>query len=103
MSLCFSNTKAEGTITCNRDGVLYTSIPQDGNWTAAVDGKPVQTVLIGDTMVGVLLTEGAHTVTFTYRNSAFDLGWKITLGCAVLLVILYLCYYRPKLKRKTAE
>ena len=92
----FGNTKVEGSILCDRAGVLYTSIPQDGNWSATVDGKPVQTVTIGDAMVGVLLTEGPHKVSFIYRNNAFALGWKVTLVCALLLLILYLHYYRPK-------
>jgi len=99
----FSNTKVEGTILCNRDGVLYTSIPQDGNWTVTVDGSPAQALLVGDTMVGVLLSEGTHNVQFVYRNSSFSLGWKITLACGILLLLLYLKHYRPKLKRGKFE
>ena len=95
----FGSTKVEGTISCNRTGVLYTSIPQDGNWFATVDGKPVQTVLIGGAMTGILLSEGEHTVCFTYQNSAFSLGWKISLGCLILLILLYIRYYKPQLKR----
>ena len=38
----FENTYIEGTINCDRNGILYTSIPQDGNWYATVDGHPVQ-------------------------------------------------------------
>ena len=75
----FRNTLVEGTITCDRDGLLYTSIPQDGNWTVMVDGEPGETVLTGDVMMGVMLTEGTHEVTFRYHNEAFSLGWKISL------------------------
>ena len=95
----FENTHLEGTINCNRDGVLYTSIPYDGNWVAEVDGKPVEAVLIGDCMMGVLLTEGYHTVSFTYRNSAFSLGWKISLVCLVIFLGLYVALYQPKFKK----
>ena len=84
----FSNTKVSGTISCNRDGLLYTSIPQNGNWYAQVDGKEAEIVLTGDAMVGVLLTEGEHEVTFTYHNKAFSFGWKVSLGCAIILVVL---------------
>ena len=99
----FSNTRVEGTIQCDRNGVLYTSIPQDGNWTATVDGQPVQTILVGGAMVGVLLSEGQHTVRFVYENSSFSLGWKVTLCCSILLLALYLIRYRPKLKRGKFE
>ena len=92
----FSNTKISGLIQCNRDGLLYTSIPQNGNWSATVDGKPAEIVLVGDAMVALELTEGYHEIQFTYHNAAFSLGWKISLGAAVLLAVLYFLLYRPK-------
>jgi len=101
--LSFENTHIEGTVNCDRDGVLYTSIPQDGNWTATVDGQPAQIVLIGDAMVGLLLSEGYHEISFTYQNKAFSLGWKISLGCLVVFIGLYLIVYRPKRKRGKYE
>ena len=91
----FSNTRVCGVIECDRDGLLYTSIPQNGNWSVEVDGQAAESVLIGDTMVGVMLTEGTHQVIFTYRNEAFNFGWKISLGCALALVLLALIT-RPK-------
>ena len=84
----FSNTRVSGTIDCNRDGLLYTSIPQNGNWSAEVDGREAEVVLIGEAMVGVMLTEGTHEVTFIYRNEAFSLGWKISLVCLLVLMSL---------------
>ena len=87
----FHNTLVEGTIVCDRDGLLYTSIPQNGNWYAYVDGEPAQIVLVGDAMVGVMLSQGEHTLTFEYHNKAFSLGWKISLAClAVFGVLIYL-------------
>jgi len=86
--ITFENTFVEGTIDCDRDGLLYTSIPQNGGWTAEIDGKPAEITLIGDAMVGLQLTEGNHTVTFRYRNEAFSLGWKISLVCLVIFALL---------------
>jgi uncharacterized membrane protein YfhO len=86
----FTNTRVSGTIDCDRDGLLYTSIPQNGNWFAQVDGEAAEVVAVGNAMAAVYLTEGTHEVTFTYRNRAFELGWKISLGC--VLVFLILCY-----------
>ena len=95
----FRNTYVEGTVTCNRAGILYTSIPQNGNWSASIDGKPAEIVLIGNCMIGLLMPEGHHTVTFTYHNSAFSLGWKISLACLVIFLLLYYFTYHPKLNR----
>ena len=86
-----TNTLVSGTINCDRDGLLYTSIPQDGNWTVRVDGEPAEIQLVGDVMAAVELTEGEHTVRFVYKNAAFSLGWKISLVCfAVFAALVYL-------------
>ncbi len=94
----FSTSYVEGTINCDRDGLLYVSIPQDGNWEVTVDGEAAETVLVGDVMIGVPLTQGEHTISFTYNNKAFNLGWKISLGCALIFAgLIWLCY-KPKRK-----
>ena len=95
----FENTLVEGSISCNRDGLLYTSIPQNGNWSAEVDGKPEAITLIGDAMIGVRLTEGDHYVSFTYHNAAFSLGWKISLVCTAAFLTLVQVHYKPDWKK----
>ncbi len=98
----FSNTLVEGTINCNRDGLLYTSIPQNGSWKVEVDGQEAPIVLIGDCMVGVSLTEGKHTLRFVYQNRVFLLGAAISAGCALVFLTLIVICYRPR-KQKTVE
>ncbi len=97
----FSNTFIEGVIDCKRSGLLYTSIPDNGNWVAQVDGKDVPVVLIGNAMVGVSLTEGMHTVTFRYVNKAFNIGWKVSLLCLAVFAALAVVHYKkPTVKGK---
>ena len=96
----FQNTYIEGTVNCNRDGVLYTSIPQDGNWIATVDGKPAETVLIGNAMLGIQMPEGYHTVVLTYHNGDFSTGCIISLGCLAVFLGIYYIVYRPNLNLK---
>ena len=99
----FSTTKIEGVIDCNRDGILYTSIPQNGNWTATVDGKPTQIVKIGGTMVGLNLSEGSHSIVFQYKNRTFSLGWKISLACLVVFAGLYWAVYQPRVNPRKGK
>lgn len=99
----FSNTKIDGTIDCKHDGVLYTSIPQNGNWTAVVDGKPAETVTIGDAMVGLLLSEGNHNIRFIYRNPSFSIGWKVSLGCLIIFAIITVIIYKPTMQRSKGK
>lgn len=97
----FSNTHIEGHVDCNRDGLLYTSIPYDGNWSVTVDGEEAPIVLVGDAMVAVELTEGTHQLEFNYHNKAFSLGWKVTLACALVFGgLTYLVYFRKRVRYK---
>ena len=91
----FSNTLVKGTINCDRDGLLYTSIPQNGNWSVVVDGAQAPIRLVGDAMIAVDLTEGAHQVTFRYENPAFELGWKVSLACFLVFAALVMVIYKP--------
>ena len=97
----FKDTKVEGTINCDRDGLLYTSIPQNGNWSVTVDGKEAEIILVGNAMVGVELTKGTHEIRFVYKNKAFTTGLLIGLACfAVFMTIVGVVYYpqyQPKL------
>ena len=84
----FESSYVKGIIDCDRDGLLYASIPQNGNWKVTVDGKPAEPELVGDCMVGVRLSQGQHLVEYRYRNGAFALGWKISLLCAAVFGLM---------------
>lgn len=97
----FDTTKIEGTITANKDGIMYTSIPYEEGWSVNVDGEPAQiTPLANNGVCGVKLSAGTHTVTFTYMPSGFVLGVCVTLGAIAVLVVLSLLERR---RRKTAQ
>lgn len=91
----FSNTRVAGTIHCKTDGLLYTSIPQNSNWTAYIDGKKANIALLEEAMICLELPEGTHTVQFRYRNNAFLIGCTISACSAAGLLI---CLYRKKSK-----
>ena len=90
----FSNARIEGTIHCNRNGLLYTSIPNDGNWKAIVDGTEAELTLVGDAMIGVELTQGYHEIVFVYENRALTYGALISVLC--LLVFMALVYWNDR-------
>ena len=99
----FRNTLVEGIIDCDRDGLLYTSIPQNGNWHVYVDGVEQEIQLVGDCMISVPVTMGTHTVRIVYRNAAFNLGWKVSLGCLVVFLVITWAVYRPKKDKQGGE
>ena len=94
----FNTTHMSGTINAAHDGLLYTSIPQDGGWSVVVDGEEAEITLIGDVMTAVYLTEGEHTVEFVYENKAFSIGRKISAICLILLTLTAPIYYTKRKK-----
>ena len=117
----FSTDRISGVIRCDRDGVLYTSVPQcgnkrtqkttdeegntieattapDGNWVAYVDGVKTDVVLVGDCMVALELTEGAHTVELRYENKALTYGFVVSLASLAVFagIILVPCLRKKK-------
>ena len=87
----FSNTLVEGTINCDRDGLMYTSIPYDKGWTAYVDGQKAEIITLADAMCCIEMQAGTHQVRFVYENSSFTYGVIITIFSIVLFLgLVYL-------------
>ena len=95
-----TGTRIRGTIDCHQDGLLYTSIPQDGGWSVYVDGEEAEITQVGEVMVAVPVKEGSHTVEYVYRNKAFNLGWKVSAICLLLFGITAPVYYIKRKKGK---
>ena len=94
------STRLRGTIDCHQDGLLYTSIPQDGGWRVYVDGEEADITLVGDVMIAVPVTEGRHSVEYVYHSDAFSIGWKASAICLLLFGITAPLYYRKRKKGK---
>ncbi len=65
-------------------------------WNAAVDGAPVESVVVEGMYRGVDLSSGKHTVVWTYRPAALYWGAGISVAAIViLLAIAHVHYWRP--------
>ncbi len=92
-----TGTTATGTVTATTAApVLYTSIPYDENWIVTVDGVPGETFPVLESMVGVVLTPGEHTVTFTYHNTSFYQGLLISAVAALVFLGILLVSHMPR-------
>lgn len=85
-----SDTKIEGTVTADRDGLFYTSIPYEKGWKAYVDGKEVEVTPVANAMVAFPITEGQHTVTLKFIPDGFVIG---VAAFAVGFVILVAAWF----------
>lgn len=81
-----SYIKAE--INNDSDKILYTSIPFDKGWKVKVDGKVQEPIEIFDTLIGLEIDEGTHTIEFSYVPRGLYLGGFVSLASLVLLFVL---------------
>lgn len=68
--------------------MLYTSIPVDNGWTIKVDGKEVECVDVFDSLIGLELEKGYHTIEFSYIPRGLYLGGITSLISTVLVFVL---------------
>jgi len=56
-------------------------------WHAYVDGNPVKIVRAFTSLRSIPVPTGTHRVEMKYESSAFEAGWKITLGMLVITIL----------------
>ncbi len=84
------DTYLKGTIACQENGLMMTTIPYDKGWKILVDGVEQPAVKMLDSFIGVRLTPGSHTIEMSYRPEGLDIGLMISIGSAVLLLFIAL-------------
>jgi uncharacterized membrane protein YfhO len=100
----FSGTKIAGLVTAKKDGLLYTSIPNDGNWTAWVDGEESEILDIDGAMAALRLGEGEHSIEFRYYNSKLTLGILISIvSFAIFIALVLLDTCRKRMKKNESR
>ena len=68
---------------------VYFSVPNDGGWSAFVDGEKQEIIPSGGMML-LRVPAGRHTVEFTYVTPGFTAGWILSAaaGAAFILYLL---------------
>lgn len=85
----YSASKLKGTVTAGPDEILFTSIPYEPGWTVKVDGRKVEAMCCLKAMIYVPLTEGTHTVSFSYTPPGFAAGVVLFFIGIGMLVMFY--------------
>lgn len=94
----YTETNIVGTVTATENCVLYSSIPYDEGWTVYVDGEEVETFEIGNSLLGIMLKPGEHTVEYSYTPKGLLVGAVIS-GVAVVALVGYEVFkYRRRKK-----
>ncbi len=95
---CYSFSRSGSGFTAqidlSKDNYVFFSVPYESGWSAQVDGADVKIVKANNGFMSVLVPQGNHTITFTYRTPGLSAGLAVTL-LSVLIFLLYL-WLMPK-------
>lgn len=75
----YSDTRIEGTISPQKDGVFMTSIPYDEGWTLYANGEKVETCVVLKGFLGAKLKKGDYTIKLVYHCPGLLKGFITTL------------------------
>ena len=84
----WTDTSLEGSISCDQEGWLFTTIPYDTGWKVLVDGKEQETEKILDSFVSIRLTPGPHTVAMKYTPNGLIPGAVVSAVSAMCLALI---------------
>ena len=98
----FDTDYIEGTVNVSEDkDLLFTSIVFDEGWEVCVDGKKQELVKTNDGFIAVPITEGTHTVTFTYLPKCYVLGLTFSItGLAAFAGLIVFDEYKKRRQRR---
>ena len=97
----WKDTKLSGTVTTDRAGMLFTSIPFDKGWTVKVDGQKVETRKAFGAFLSIDVDAGDHVIDFSYFPEGLKPGGLISGGSIVILILLW--FMRREMERRRAR
>jgi uncharacterized membrane protein YfhO len=83
-----SGDNISGTIDVSEDGIMMTSVQAMDGFDVYVDDEKIDYKTIGDSLIGVPLNAGTHTVQFVYHTPYARIGWIVSLISIVIYVIV---------------
>jgi uncharacterized membrane protein YfhO len=93
----YSSNAVSGVVEVEEDGILFTSIPYDTNWTLYVDGVETDILPLWDSnFVAVNLSKGTHTIQLKYRQRGFLVGIFVTVFVCLGVTIYCVLEHRRK-------
>jgi uncharacterized membrane protein YfhO len=93
----YTNNFIKGTLTLQKEEMLFLSIPYDKGWKLTVDNKPVPTEKVNEGFIGAMIPKGVHQIELQYHQPLVKVGLIITILCwGTLLVLIVISYIKPR-------
>ena len=99
-----TDTYLEGEIIAKQNQIMFTSIPYEKGWQIEVDGKKVEPKMLLDSLIGIEVPEGKHTVTMKFMPSYFIISIIISIvGLGLMILIFIIENGKPNKNIKVEE
>jgi len=86
----FRQTRIDGTIRLNQNGIVLFQMPFDAGWHAFSDGRAIPALKVDGGLLGVALKDGEHRLELRYQPPLLYAGAAVTLlSVGVLLLSLW--------------
>ena len=85
----FNQNLIKGTIKLDEKQMLFFTIPFDKGWSAVVDGKSVQPLLVNIGFTGLLLDGGKHTIVLSFTPPYFYVSAAVSITAIIVFVFLF--------------
>ena len=81
----YEDNHLEGKIEVEQNQIIFTSIPYDKDWKILVDGKETEPIRLLNSLLGIEVSEGTHTISLKYQSNYLP---SILLSLGTFLSIL---------------
>lgn len=75
----FKESYIKANSNYNEDTLIYTSIPYDKGWNVYVDGKKIETDIVGNALLAFEVPRGNHNIELKYKIPYFNIGAIVSL------------------------
>lgn len=97
----FKENHLKGTVSAEKDGILFTTISWEPGWTIYVDGVKTEPVKLADALIGVPVTAGTHSVEMKFFPAGLALG--MILSAAGIAAVVLIGIFEHKNKKAAFE
>lgn len=84
----YEDNYIEGTITVSENQLIFTSIPYDESWEILVDNQVVKPTKLLNSLIGIEVEPGTHTISLRYKTDYLK-----TPALISLITFISLCTY----------
>lgn len=81
-----------GTVTAQKNSLLYLPIPFNNYWNAYIDGQKVDIIKANYAFMALPITAGEHTISLKYSNDAFNMFLPVSIVTFVLFNGFFIVY-----------